>query len=243
MSTGTRENTRIRALERIADILRIHSLEMTAMAGSGHPTSCLSCAEIMSVLFFEIMENGPPGRLGGEGDEFILSKGHAAPILYAALAEKGVLPRDSLPSLRELDSPLEGHPVPRVPGVRVATGSLGQGLAAAIGLALAVKKSGGCQRVFVLLGDGEMAEGSVLEAMSFAPSLRLSNLYAVADVNRLGQSGPTLFDGNLDAYRRQSEAFGWDTAVVDGHSVLDLLEVLGRSRPGRKPQDGPGSDG
>ena len=150
-------NATVRELEDRANILRLLSLKMTTEAGSGHPTTCLSCAEIMSVLFFHVMHRETRQAGGwefGAGDEFVLSKGHAAPILYAALAEAGDIPPESLLTLRSHTSPLEGHPVPRVPGVRIATGSLGQGLSAGAGMALSLKMDTILRRVYVLLGDG-----------------------------------------------------------------------------------------
>ena len=154
-------------LARMAQKLRRHSLESTAEAGSGHPTSCMSCAELVSVLFFDEMRFDPKDPSGTDADVFILSKGHAAPILWAALKEAGAI-TDDLMTLRRIDSPLEGHPTPHCPWVRVATGSLGQGLAAAAGMAWARKSDGVAARVYALLGDGETAEGSVWEAAEAA---------------------------------------------------------------------------
>lgn len=213
-------------LKTMADKLRIHSLRMTTTAGSGHPTTCLSSAEIMSVLFFAVM---------GNGDEFILSKGHAAPILWAALAEAGRIPRAELPGLRRVDSVLEGHPTARMPLVKVATGSLGQGLAAGCGMALAKKLDRAPGRVFVLQGDGETAEGGVWEAADNAAAGRLDNLVVIVDANRLGQSGPTRHGHDLAAYERKFQAFGWETAVVDGHDVRALLAALAGPRSGAGP--------
>ena len=222
-------------LEYKADLLRLHSLKMTTKAGSGHPTSCLSAAEIMSVLFFQVMHYDPGNMDSLENDEFVMSKGHAAPILYAALAEAGVIPKEELPNLRRFDSRLEGHPVPRVPGVRVATGSLGQGLSAGLGMALAMKMDGIDRRVYVLLGDGEMAEGSVWEALNLGPHLALDNIVAIIDVNRLGQSDPTMYGWDLKTYADRGRAFGWETIEADGHSVSELLESFDRARKAGRP--------
>lgn len=213
-------------LQTMADKLRIHSLRMTTAAGSGHPTTCLSAAEIMSVLFFSVM---------GGGDEFILSKGHAAPILWAALAEAGLIPRQQLATLRRVDSVLEGHPTARMPLVKVATGSLGQGLAAGCGMALAKKMDRSPGRVFVLQGDGETAEGGVWEAADFAARQGLDNLALVIDANRLGQSGPTRHGHDLGAYERKFQAFGWEALVVDGHDAGALLTALAGPRSGARP--------
>jgi transketolase len=216
----------IEQLKTMADKLRIHSLRMTTAAGSGHPTTCLSAAEIMSVLFFSIM---------GKDDEFILSKGHAAPILWAAFAESGLIARDELANLRKIDSVLEGHPTGRMPQIQVATGSLGQGLSAGAGMALAQKLATAPGRVFVLLGDGETAEGSVWEAADNAAHYRLANLVAIIDVNRLGQSAPTRHGHDLAAYERKFQAFGWETAVVDGHDVKALLAAFNKTGSGARP--------
>ena len=234
---ANRENT-ITELEDRANILRLRSLEMTTEAGSGHPTTCLSSAEIMSVLFFGVMHRETRAGGGwefGAGDELVLSKGHGAPILYAALAEAGDIPPESLLTLRKHASPLEGHPVPRVPGVRIATGSLGQGLSAGAGMALALKMGAIRRRVYVVLGDGEMAEGNVLEALNLCPHLELDNLCAVVDVNRLGQSEATVHGWDLEAYRRQGEAFGWHVQTVDGHSVEQLLDAFETAARAGKP--------
>jgi transketolase len=204
--------------------LRIDSVRATSAAGSGHPTSCASAAEIMSVLFFAVMRYDPQDPKNSANDVFVLSKGHAAPILYSAWAEAGLFPRERLLTLRRLDSDLEGHPTPRLPFVDVATGSLGQGIAAGLGLALNFKeleRQG--NRIYVLLGDGEMAEGSVWEAAEIASQRKVDNLCVTVDINRLGQSGPTMLEHNLTAYAARWEAFGWHAIQVDGHDIPALL--------------------
>jgi transketolase len=216
-------------LARMAQKLRRHSLESTAEAGSGHPTSCMSCAELVSVLFFDEMRFDPKDPSGMDADVFVLSKGHAAPILWAALREAGAI-SDDLMTLRRIDSPLEGHPTPNSPWVRVATGSLGQGLSAAAGMAWARKRDGSAARVYALLGDGEAAEGSVWEAAQFASFNGLDNLCAIVDVNRLGQSGPTMYQHDTKVFDGRLRAFGWEVAVVDGHSVAEVRSALARAR-------------
>ena len=219
-----------------AEMLRIHSINMTSASASGHPTTCMSAAEIMSVLFFDEMRYDPRHPDSFANDEFVLSKGHAAPVLYAAYAEAGTIPVAELQELRNFDSRLEGHPIPgRAPGVRVATGSLGQGLAAAIGMTLAINHDGGGQRVYVLLGDGEMAEGSVWEAMNLAPHLGVGNLCAILDMNRLGQSDPTLFQWDSAGYAAKAAAFGWDVHECDGHDVAALQAALAAARASGRP--------
>lgn len=204
-------------LEQMANKLRIHSLISTTQAGSGHPTSCLSIAELISVLFFQEMR---------EGDEIILSKGHAAPILWAAFAEAGLLDIKDLDTLRKIDSNLEGHPTFRVPQVKVATGSLGQGLSAGVGMALAKKMEQKDHRIFVILGDGEVAEGSIWEAANTAAFYKLKNLVALVDVNRLGQSQPTMHGHDVEAYVQKFSAFGWNAMSVDGHSIMEIKHAL-----------------
>ncbi|HUG54620.1 MAG TPA: transketolase [Vicinamibacteria bacterium] len=222
------------SLSKMAQKLRRVCLESTAEAGSGHPTTCMSAAEIVSVLFFDEMRWDPADPSGRAADVFVLSKGHAAPVLWAALHEAGAIEDDPM-TLRRHDSRLEGHPTPLVPWVRVATGSLGQGLSAASGMAWARRLDGEPGRVYVLLGDGEMAEGAVWEAAEFAAFNRLSNLCAVIDLNRLGQSGPTMHQHDAPVYERRLQAFGWETAVVDGHDVAALKETFARARRSSAP--------
>jgi transketolase len=219
-------------LHRMAQKLRRHSLESTAEAGSGHPTSCMSCADIVSVLFFDEMRWDPGDPTGRDADVFVLSKGHAAPILWAALREAGAIQED-LGTLRRIDSPIEGHPTPLVPWVRVATGSLGQGLAASAGMAWARRLDGSLGRVYCLMGDGEVAEGSVWEAAQFASYYKLDNLCAVIDVNRLGQSGPTMYEHDLKPYLERLHAFGWEVIEVDGHDLPAVRAAFVKARAAR----------
>lgn len=210
-------------LHEIATQLRIDSVRATTAAASGHPTSCASCAEIVSVLLFEVMRYDIQEPRAAQNDVFVLSKGHAAPILYAAWAEAGAFPREHLLTLRRLDSDLEGHPTPRLPFVDVATGSLGQGLSAGIGLALDARLLDVDRRTYVLMGDGESAEGSVWEAAELGARYGLHNLCATIDINRLGQSQPTMLQYEMDVYKARWESFGWQALVVDGHDVDALL--------------------
>jgi transketolase len=208
--------------------MRIHSVRSTSAAGSGHPTTCASAAEIMSALFFSVMRYDPKNPADPANDIFILSKGHAAPILYAAWCEAGYIPEAELLNLRKIDSDLEGHPPVTLPFVDVATGSLGQGLSVGVGMAAVAKLDKRDQRIFVLMGDGETAEGSVWEAASMASHFNLGNLIATVDVNRLGQSEPTMLEHHLEVYKARFEAFGWQAIVVDGHDVAALLDAYGR---------------
>ncbi len=222
---------RIDQIAKIAVRLRIHSLISTTQAGSGHPTTCLSAADLIAALFFGIMKFTPENPRDPNNDEFILSKGHSAPLLWAAYAEAGIIPLDKLKTLRKFKSPLEGHPTPRMPWIKVATGSLGQGLGAALGMALAKKqlikqKTRYCPKVYCLLGDGELAEGSNWEAANLASHYQVDNLIAIADLNRLGQSQSTMFGHNLNAYQKRFQAFGWQTIVIDGHNLRQIVNAL-----------------
>src|ERR1700691_4710922 len=158
----------------------------TIAAGSGHPTSCMSAAELVAGVYFYAMKFDPKNPNSNDDDRFVLSKGHAARLLYSALAEAGVFPLSRVMTVRQFSSELEGHPTPRIHGVDAATGSLGQGLSVAAGLAIAARLDRGNQRVYVLLGDGEMAEGQVWEAAEFAGHYKLDSLTVLADVNALG---------------------------------------------------------
>ena len=178
--------------------LSILSMMSTTAAGSGHPTSCMSAAELVAGTFFYAMKLDPKNPNSPDGDRFVLSKGHAAPVLYAALAEAGVFPESRLMTLREFSSELEGHPTPRIPGVDAATGSLGQGLSVGAGLAIGARLDKSPSRVYVLLGDGEMAEGQIWEAAEFAGHYKLDNLTVLADVNALGQSEPTMYQHDME---------------------------------------------
>ena len=218
--------TDIEQLKGIANQLRIHSITSTTTAGSGHPTSCCSCADVVAALFFGQMRYDAKNPKYHNNDRFILSKGHAAPILYAAWAEAGLFPVEDLQKLRTLGSDLEGHPTPRLPFADVATGSLGQGLGVGVGMALAARLDKLTYNTYVLLGDGEIAEGAVWEAASLAGIYKLNNLIAIVDVNRLGQSQATAFGHDLNVYRKRFEAFGWRVEDVDGHDLEEIVEVL-----------------
>lgn len=219
--------TDFQQLKDIANRLRINSIQATNASKSGHPTSCASMAEILSVLFFDTMNYSIKDPKNGGNDRFILSKGHAAPILYAAWAEAGLFPTSDLLNLRKIDSDLEGHPTPRLNFVDVATGSLGQGINCAAGMAFVGKKVDKADyNVYCLLGDGESAEGSVWEAFSFASIHKLDNLIAILDVNRLGQSEPAPLQHQMEVYEARCKAFGMDVYNIDGHCVEALVKAL-----------------
>ncbi|KAL5014443.1 hypothetical protein ScPMuIL_008713 [Solemya velum] len=213
-------------LRDIANKLRIGSIKATTASNSGHPTSCCSAAEIMSTLFFKEMKYHVEDPRSPSNDRFVLSKGHAAPVLYAAWAEAGLFPVGELLKLRKIDNDLEGHPTPRLNFIDVATGSLGQGLSCAAGMAYTGKYFDKADyRVYCLVGDGESAEGSIWEALAFGSRYKLDNLVVIFDVNRLGQSEPTSLEHDMETYRKRVESFGWNTYVVDGHDVEALCRA------------------
>jgi transketolase len=214
-------------LKGIANQLRIHSIEATTAAGSGHPTSCCSAADLVAVLFFGQMRYDAKNPHFYNNDRFILSKGHAAPLLYAAWAENGFVPIPELLKLRQFGNDLEGHPTPRLAFADVATGSLGQGLGVGVGMARAARFDKLDYNTYVLLGDGEIAEGAVWEAASLAGYYKLNNLIAIVDANRLGQSEATAFGHDIGVYRDRFEAFGWRVEDIDGHDIEEIAEVLG----------------
>jgi transketolase len=217
-------------LRNIATQLRIDSVKSTTEAGSGHPSTCCSAADIVATLFGGEMRFDPKRPRHGRNDRFILSKGHGAPVLYAAWAAVGYLDRKDLLTLRELNSDIEGHPTPRLPFVDVATGSLGQGLCAGVGVALNARRIKSAYRTYVLLGDGESAEGSVWEAGDAGAFYKLDNLCGITDVNRLGQSRPTMWQHDMAALANRWRAFGWHAIVVDGHDIGALLDAFAEAR-------------
>jgi transketolase len=220
----------IPVLHNIATQLRIDSIRSTTAAGSGHPTTCASAADLVAALFFAEMRFDPQHPKHAHNDRFVLSKGHAAPILYAAWSAVGLVPPAELLKLRELGNDLEGHPTPRLTFVDVATGSLGQGLAAGLGIALNARRIGSDYRTYVMMGDGESAEGSVWEAAESATHFGVDSLVGITDVNRLGQSRPTMWQHDLGALARRWSGFGWHTIEIDGHDVNQILDALAEAR-------------
>ena len=226
-------SSRVSALHNIATRLRIDSVRATTEAGSGHPTSCCSAADVAAAIFFSEMRYDPRSPQNPDNDRFVLSKGHAAPLLYAAWAEAGIISRQDLLTLRRFDSDLEGHPTPRLPWVDVATGSLGQGICAGIGIALNARRINSDYRTYVLLGDGEIAEGSVWEAAHAAVHENLDSLCGIVDVNGLGQKGPSLWNHDINAYVARWQAFGWHVIAIDGHDMDAILSAFDEARSTR----------
>ncbi|MAG01724.1 transketolase [Candidatus Pacearchaeota archaeon] len=222
-------------LQEAANVLRADVLKMTTAAGSGHPTSCLSAAEIMACLFFYEMKYDIKSPNNPDNDEFVLSKGHAAPALYSALYRAGCINHNLL-SLRKFTSKLEGHPMPSsLKWVKVATGSLGQGLSVGLGMALAARLQKREFHTYVLLGDSELTEGSIYEALQLASYYKLNNLTAIADINKLGQTGETIEGHNINNYKKRFEGFGWQVITINGHDINQILRALKNSKKTKKP--------
>ena len=220
--TGT--DDRAELWTELAAQLAVDSIRSTTAAGSGHPTSSMSAAHLAAVLFADHLRTDLADPHGAANDRFVLSKGHAAPLLYAVLKAIGAIDDDMLLSLRRLGSPIQGHPapVPELPWVEAATGSLGQGPAIGLGMALGMRLWESPARVWVLVGDSEAAEGSIWEAMEAAAHHRVSNLACVLDLNRLGQRGPTMHGWDADVFVARAQAYGWHALSIDGHDVTAI---------------------
>jgi len=220
----------LRKLEDIARRLRIDVLRMLTQAGSGHTGGSLSAVDIITVLYFHKMRHRPDDPAWPGRDRFVLSKGHAAPALYAALAQAGYFPKEELWRLRRAEGILQGHPYSlSTPGVEVSTGSLGQGLSVANGLALAAKLDGQSHRIYVLLGDGEVQEGQVWEAAMSAAHYRLDNVCALMDCNGLQIDGAVEEIMGIEPLVEKWRAFGWEVQEIDGHNLAAIAEALDRA--------------
>jgi len=216
---------RLKAYAAIAQRIRINSITSTTSAGSGHATSSLSCADLLATLFFHSLRFDVQCPQACYNDRFVLSKGHATPAFWSVLTEAGAYGPEQLQHMRRFDSELEGHPTTRSPYVDAPTGSLGQGLSIALGMALTARHRGIDNRIWVLLGDGELAEGSNWEAANLASYYKTRHLIAVVDANRLGQTGVTMFGHDLNAYAQRFEAFGWRSRIIDGHDIASIVEA------------------
>ena len=227
---GEREDL-VQRLTQVARELRIADIEMIAEAGSGHPGGTLSAADMIAALFFHTLRLRPaepewPGR-----DRFVLSKGHCVPIVYAAMAKLGFFDPEMLKTLRKLGSPLQGHPDrTRLPGIEASTGSLGQGLSVAVGMAVAGKLDAGSWRVYCMLGDGEVQAGQVWEAAMFAPRHGLDNLIAILDNNQVQQTGKVAEILDISPVAEKWTAFGWHVLDIDGHDMGQIVDALERAQ-------------
>jgi transketolase len=223
-------------LEQKAKVVRKWCLVSTTEAGSGHPTSCLSAADITTVLFDRYFRYDLDNPLNLYNDHFVLSKGHAAPLLYTLFGMAGAYPLEELKTLRKLGSRFEGHPVPTYKYADAATGSLGQGLSVGAGLALVAKREGYGSKTYVLTGDGELAEGQVWEAANFAAHEKLDNLVAILDINRLGQSQETMFGHHIREYVKKFKAFDFEVITINGHNYEEITQALqATQQPTGKP--------
>lgn len=221
----------IQHLKQITQEIRVDIIRMLTEAGSGHPGGSLSAAEIVTALYFHKMRHRPRDPFWADRDRFVLSKGHCCPVLYAALAKTGYFPQEELLTLRKLGSRLQGHPYPgrpgeRLPGVEAATGSLGQGLSIAIGMALAGRLAKKAYRVYAVLGDGECQAGQIWEAAMLAPKYQLDSLCAIVDRNKIQNDDFVESTLSLEPFRAKWEAFGWHVIEVNGHDIEQVLEAL-----------------
>ncbi len=232
LSKAKAKSVSVEEMKAIAKKLRRHIISMTGKAGSGHPGGSLSAVEIVTALYFRVLRHKPADPRWLDRDRFILSKGHAAPLLYAVLAECGYLPIDELLTLRQLDSCLQGHTdCTLTPGVEMSAGALGQGLSFAIGVALAGRLNSQKYRIYVLLGDGECDEGQVWEAAMAAAHFKTDNLVAIVDNNGQQINGWNRDVMNLDPLNKKWQAFGWHVIEVDGHDLTQLIGAFEQAKP------------
>ncbi len=215
--------------------IRANAIRMTSNAGSGHVTSALSAADIVSVLFFYAMQYDPINPKNPKNDHFILSKGHAAPVLYAVWKEVGVLSQEELMGYRQFESNLEGHPTSRFAWSEAATGSLGQGLSVGAGMALNGKMFDESYHTYVLMGDSEVAEGSIWEAAEIAALYNLNNLVGIIDANQLGQTCEVIEGHQTEKFAKKFQAFGWNTIEVSGHDIAELMAAFDKAKKSDKP--------
>jgi transketolase len=224
---ATDRDALVARLEGIARELRIADLETIAAAGSGHPGGTLSAADVIAALFFHKLRLRPDDPLWADRDRFVLSKGHCIPIVYVAMAKLGYFPEEQLKTLRDLGSPLQGHPDrTRLPGIEASTGSLGQGLSVAVGMALAGKMDDASWRVFCMMGDGETQAGQIWEAAMFAGRNGLDNLCGILDYNQVQQTGKVAERLDLEPVVAKWRAFNWHVREIDGHDMAQILDAV-----------------
>ena len=220
------DKKRVTELSIIANNVRKHALTAVYSAASGHPGGSLSVADVLTLLYFEVMNVDPKNPKMEDRDRFVLSKGHTAPALYATLAEKGFFPKEELKSLRHIGAMLQGHPCISIPGVDMSSGSLGQGISVACGMALSGKLTSDTYKVYTILGDGEIEEGECWEAFMFANHYKLDNLCIMIDVNGLQIDGATRDVMNSEPLDHKMDAFGFNTIVCNGNSFADLEQAF-----------------
>ncbi|MDO8506053.1 MAG: transketolase [Candidatus Limnocylindria bacterium] len=236
MATATQSGTRLDLYRELARQLRADSIRSSSAAGSGHPTSSLSASDLIAVLLAGHLRYDWSKPKDLANDHLIFSKGHASPLVYAMFRAAGVIDDRELLTFRKMGSPLQGHPTPILPWVDVATGSLGQGMPIAVGIALAAKRLWKAPfHVWTLVGDSESAEGSIWEGFDLGGHEGTENVTPILDVNRLGQRGPTELEWHTDAYAARIEAFGWEALVIDGHDLAEIDEAFARARAASRP--------
>ncbi len=226
----TEASDRVALIERLTGIareLRILDIETIATAGSGHPGGTLSAADVIAALFFHVLRLRPEEPRWPDRDRFVLSKGHCIPIVYAAMAKLGYFPQEELKSLRDVGSALQGHPDRvRLPGIEASTGSLGQGLSVAVGMALAGKVDGASWRVYCMMGDGEIQAGQIWEGAMFAGRRGLDNLCGIVDANQVQQTGKVAERLDVEPLVAKWKAFNWHVREIDGHDMGQILDAL-----------------
>lgn len=221
----------LKFFEKTAADVRVGVVKAVAAAGSGHPGGSLSAADIVTALYFREMNIDPENPKMGERDKFILSKGHAGPVQYAALALRGFFPKEEVLGLRKLGGKFQGHPdMEKVPGIEMSTGSLGQGFAVAAGMAMANKLDGNPGRVYVLIGDGELQEGMIWETAMSAPNYKLDNLVAIIDWNGLQIDGKNEDVMNVSPIDEKFAAFGWNVLSINGHDFNEIFDAFDKAR-------------
>jgi len=231
MGVRKMEEKSLGILKEKAKVIRQHIIRMTGAAGSGHPGGSLSAADIVTYLYFKELKVDPNNPKWAERDRFVLSKGHAAPVLYAALAEKGFFPVEDLITLRKIDSPLQGHPdMKKVKGVEMSTGSLGTGFSTSVGMALAARMDKRNNHIFVMLGDGEIQEGQICEAAMAAAHYKLDNMIAILDYNGLQIDGPVSEVLSPEPLPDKWRAFGWEVLEIDGHDFNAIEEAINKAK-------------
>ncbi len=225
------QSTTVEQLREAAQALRRESLTMIAAANSGHPGGSLSSADIVAALYFNVLRHRPNDPQWPDRDRFILSKGHGAPVLYAALARSGYFKMEQLKTLRKMGSPLQGHPEQgKLPGIEASTGSLGQGISLGAGMALAGRLDHKAYRVYVLIGDGEANEGQVWEAAAFSAHFKLDHLTVILDCNRQQLDGWTRDILDIEPLAEKWQAFGWHVLDIDGHDLKQILNAFDAAR-------------
>jgi transketolase len=228
MSTATKGKiTDVEQLKKISKKIRINVLHMLTLSGSGHTGGSLSATDIATAIYFSKMKFDPANPKWDERDRFIMSKGHAAPLIYALMAEAGYFPMETIDTLRKVESPLQGHPCcQKLPGIEVSTGSLGQGLSVANGIALGLRLDNNPARVYCIMGDGEIQEGQIWEAAMTAAHYNIDSLCAVVDANELQIDGPVEEVMGIQPIHDKWEAFGWHAVNIDGHDMESIISAL-----------------